>query len=310
MFGAVSLGIGIQYVTKNLINGHTRDPSANSPSQSAGTATLSSTIAEAHGITVLRKSSSDLLSSLEKLLEPQTYEPISETGEIVLPELAVRAPSIIYIVDGPEDNFSSMGSAIMLNPQGFFLTTHHVIEPATQGQGTAILFDSAALRISPAHIVAYAQASDLAIGKVDSSTAAQVHIANTEPPRSSLVPVYFPNASSLEEFYEKNIRKQQTTLAYRLNATCTVLQEVKLGSPVQQEYILGGRLMELNSPEGSSGSPVFDLHGRLTGLIIEKFQVHLGKQEPHDVTVYAPYTAISDLITRYIKSHQPGANKK
>ena len=282
----------------------------------------------------------DLIALKRFLTPPNTLPPSNELLINVgrLPELVynitVQKQESKVVVIIPE----SLGSAFILNKEGFFLSAYHVFADQVEKQekedlsSTALMYESNTGKVASARTLMYSKQHDIFLGRVkfpESSHIEEMHLSpyNCNSPDLVWTVSYGKDTpilnSLLKEILESGKFIYPEEVYPKKEASAASFQQVhpvKKESSFFQPLISIGHVVDVLTTEGKpvyakeeyaflhkakygdSGSPVFDVRERVQGIMTHMQNLSDENGEKQGVGIFVGQAPIRAMIEKYIVS--------
>ncbi len=180
------------------------------------------------------------------------------------------------------DTTASLGSGVIINPAGYIVTNHHVIEDADKVE--VELFDG---RIAPATLVGEDPETDLAVLKIDLPNLQAISIAEENTTRVGDISLAIGNPHGLGTSVSMGV--------------ISALERTALGISTFESFIQA----DVHINQGNSGGPLVNTQGQLIGINAAKLhntKIHNTKNiiSSQGIGLAIPTATIVDIATKLI----------
>jgi len=289
---------------------------------------------------IVRRSPQSHLPNLESLLAIPPRKPLRKNHKIIVE----RYPEVIYHCDFQWDGNAGSkwdacalygGSALLLNRSGFFISAHHLFtdhlteKNQENNKCTMLLYDPASNIFTEAFPLIYSKRYDLLLGRVNLPPNARVtktFISPTdEPPLHYVYTTIFADPGYIKKDLFVNIisagepgftlrngkrRFQFTQTRHVQNGglgslnmvvSCGELKDIK---EQYKELVDGQYSFVSTTAKGNSGSPIFDVHSNLMGVLSKGGEDLLDQPtgKNYNVGIYTGPLAMRRMIQAYINA--------
>lgn len=261
-------------------------------------------------ITILNKLPPKSCISLKATLMEYPGTPMN--GDKVQANFEV--PLLVYSVEPKvsirqRDYQLSISAGVLLTGDGTILSVLHGLEASVVGNGDIFVHDRVRRVFTQPDILMYSREHDLVLLKADVQVQMRTPIITGENPSGN--PVYTvvcDDMNAAKEIFQTALhclrtRSEHAGLPHKLHFSVLPAHSVRARSAPGIPFDSRHQYIDAPLKDGNSGSPVFDVHNCLVGIITSSTPGTTKTNETIPIAGYIPSTTIRSVIQQYLLAH-------